>query len=190
MPVGGNFVIFQLHRIVSISRRLKRESVLAGAPILAVILAGTLLVGSSALKPPAYTSGLLQSSPIALTDDGQYLVNVNPDTDSISVFNANAYNLHKISEIGVGREPVSVAADRNNCRVFVANAADGTVSVVDIQSRKAVTTINVGAEPPADIESPTDLLHVRFGSICQNHNFSSERHLLNPLPAGHSIPTS
>jgi YVTN family beta-propeller protein len=125
------------------------------AAIVAVILAGALFVSSSAMRPAAYgVTGPLQSSPIALTDDGRYVINANPDTNSISVFNAQSHDLQRVAEIPVGHEPVSVAPDRNNRRVFVANSADGTVSVVDIQTRKVTTTFNVGAEPSAVALSP------------------------------------
>ena len=62
--------------------------------------------------------------------------------------------MHKHAEIGVGREPTSIAAHPDNNTAYVANAGDGTVSVLNIPSGKVRGTIRVGAEPMAVALSP------------------------------------
>jgi YVTN family beta-propeller protein len=134
--------------------RLKRTTVLTWAPVLAVLLAAALVVGSAPHFPHFGPGMPLQSSPVALADNGRSLINVNPDANSISLFNAQTPEPTRIAEIGVGGNPVSVAADPRGGRVYVANSLDGTVSIVDIPSRRLANTIPVGVEPMAVATSP------------------------------------
>jgi YVTN family beta-propeller protein len=97
--------------------------------------------------------GPVQSSPIALSCSNQILVNVNSDSDSISVFDATTTVSHRLGEVPVGREPVSVTLCDSRT-AYVANARDGTISVVDLFARSVVDTIAVGAEPMAVALSP------------------------------------
>ena len=68
-------------------------------------------------------------------------MNVNPDANSISVFDVSRTPPEKIREIPVGRDPQSLAVHPNGDRVYVANAYDGTVSVVDLERRRVTHTI-------------------------------------------------
>ncbi len=97
--------------------------------------------------------GSARSSPIALSCDGVILVNVNPDNNSISVFDTSYPTLFFVTEVPVGRDPRSVAIA--DARAFVANSQDGTVSVVDLISFTKLHTIPVGAEPMALALSPS-----------------------------------
>src|SRR5262249_37331657 len=74
--------------------------------------------------PPGGFQGPTQSSPIAIAHNGQFVVNVNPDANTITVLRPTPHKLIKIKEIKVGREPSSVAAHSDNNRVYVANALD------------------------------------------------------------------
>jgi YVTN family beta-propeller protein len=49
--------------------------------------------------------------------------------------------------VKVGAEPVSIAADSNNGRAYVANAGDGTVSVIDGKTDAVLATVAIGANP-------------------------------------------
>ncbi|MBI1826738.1 MAG: hypothetical protein HYR83_10195 [Planctomycetes bacterium] len=93
------------------------------------------------------TRGPLQSSPIAVSCDGSLLINVNPENNSISVFDATQSMPVKLGEISVGRDPRSVAVLGRTA--YIANSFDGTMSVVDLNSFAVVNTINVGVEPLA-----------------------------------------
>lgn len=102
------------------------------------------------------STGPSQSSPIALTEDARLLVNVNPEANSISVFNFTAAgNLRgKPKEITVGRDPNSVALHPDGTKAYVANSLDGTVSVVDLTTFKVISQFPVGTEPMAVALSP------------------------------------
>ena len=88
-----------------------------------------------------------QSSPIAITSNDRYVWSVNPDNDSVSVFNVLKDRNKKVAEIKVGREPWCVAITPDDRKVYVTNMASGTVSVIDAYAWKVVDTIRVGAEP-------------------------------------------
>jgi YVTN family beta-propeller protein len=49
--------------------------------------------------------------------------------------------------IKVGTEPAGLAADPTAGTVYLANAGDGTVSVIDVATNKVTATIAVGTEP-------------------------------------------
>jgi len=102
----------------------------------------------------ATAQGPRQSSPIVLSDNGAFLVNVNADANTITVFDATGAVPVKISEIPVGSEPSSVAIRPDNVTAYVANAGQGTVSVVNLPSQTVTSTISVGAEPVAVALSP------------------------------------
>jgi YVTN family beta-propeller protein len=70
------------------------------------------------------------SSPITLSADGRVLWVVNPGGDNVVVISTSSNRV--IRRIGVVEEPQSVAVDPNNRYAFVANAADGRVTVIRI----------------------------------------------------------
>jgi YVTN family beta-propeller protein len=97
--------------------------------------------------------GPTHSSPIALAANDAFLVNVNPEADTISVFSVLPEPT-KLAEVTVGGDPSSVAIHPDSVTAYVANARDGTVSVVDLQSRTTEASIDVGAEPSGVAISP------------------------------------
>ena len=119
-------------------------------PSFAVVVASVLVI----LAAPAALAGPHQSSPIAISPDQTFLVTVNPEVDTITVLKKlDKAKPSRAAEIHVGHDPVSVAISADN-RAFVANAFDGTVSVVDIVNKEIVNTYAVGAEPSAVVLSP------------------------------------
>ncbi len=110
--------------------------------------------GSALAKPLVTAQGPSQSSSIALSTDNQLLFNVNPEANSVSVFNASVTPPTKLAEVAVGRDPLSVANQPNFAKAYVANAADGTVSVINFGNFAVLSTFNVGAEPQALAVSP------------------------------------
>src|SRR5262245_8184584 len=159
-------MLHQRYRLLAIrTRDLARASCLLLAILLALFGAGS----TNSLKisrllfparsvfgavPPGGLQGPTQSSPIAIARNGQFVVNVNPDANTITVLRPTPHKLIKIKEIKVGREPSSVAAHSDNNRVYVANALDGTVSKVNIPGQNVQKTIPVGVEPAALALSP------------------------------------
>ena len=72
--------------------------------------------------------------------------NVNPDNDSVSVFDVVTHN--KVAEIVVGDKPRSLAIAPSG-QVWVANKDSATISIIDQVSFNVVTTINLtpGSQP-------------------------------------------
>ena len=96
-----------------------------------------------------------QSTPIALAPFNNTLVCVNPDSDTVSLFNTATASPTKLAEIAVGAEPNSVAIHPDGTVAYVANSVSGTVSVVNLTTQLTTNTIPVGAEPRALVLSPS-----------------------------------
>ncbi|HEV3255963.1 MAG TPA: beta-propeller fold lactonase family protein, partial [Gemmataceae bacterium] len=126
-----------------------------GVALRALAVLGCLVALSGAESARAQTSqGPSQSSPIAVSRDNLFLVNTNPDANSVSIFLLNQPSPAKVAEVAVGTEPASVAIHPNSRSAYVANAFTGSVSVVDLLRVRVVNTIRVGAEPRALALSP------------------------------------
>src|SRR2546426_1475793 len=119
-----------------------------------LVLACTVLLPVTAPAGPAPSGVARQSSAIALTSDDGLLVSVNPDDDSITVFDVSSDTPAKLDEIKVGKEPNSVAIHPDDTRAYVANTVSGTVSIVDLDKLKVIDKFRVGTEPMALALSP------------------------------------
>jgi YVTN family beta-propeller protein len=118
----------------------------------ALVLAAMIVAGLSGPQAPvsAQNTGNLtvsQSGPIALTHDDRFLWVVNPDNDTVSVFDVAGDANRKVTEIPVGREPAAIAITPDDRVVYVTNQVDGTLSVIDGTAHVARETITVGTEP-------------------------------------------
>jgi len=69
----------------------------------------------------------------------------NPSTNSVFVLGKDEV----IAELPVGFHPVALDVDPERARLYVANKADGTASVVDLDSGQVVATVAVGERPEA-----------------------------------------
>lgn len=104
-------------------------------------------------EPPKKEAAPTHSSPIALTSDDRFIWSVNPDRDSVSVFDVSNEAYPRVAEIKVGKEPWCVAIQEARNRghdeviAYVTNMASGTVSVIDGQRYEVIQTIPVGSEP-------------------------------------------
>src|SRR5438445_6504891 len=92
------------------------------------------------------------SSPIAINPNDHLIWVVNPSDDSVSVIRPD--NNTRLAKITVGDEPQSVALTPDNAYAYVANAAAGTVSIIQISdpawgtfSASVIGTLTTGAEP-------------------------------------------
>ena len=99
------------------------------------------------------------SSPIAISQNDKLIFAVNPGDDSVSVFRPD--NNTRITTIAVGDEPQSVALTPDGQYAYVANAAAGTVTIIQISdpawgtfSAAVVGTLVTGAEPWNIVCSP------------------------------------
>jgi YVTN family beta-propeller protein len=93
-----------------------------------------------------------RSTSVAVTADGREVWAVNPDSDSVSVFDVAGDANLKVAEIAVGDQPESVAFDGRG-RAFVTNFFDGSLSVLDVASRAVLTTIPTGGAGPYGVAS-------------------------------------
>jgi YVTN family beta-propeller protein len=100
--------------------------------ICAVALALMLMAPASA--PAAKFSAPTYSSPITMSADGRLIWVVNPGGDQVVVIGANSNRV--LRRINVGDEPEGVAVDPNNRYAYVANTAEGTVSVIRIRNAR------------------------------------------------------
>ncbi|HEX6810304.1 MAG TPA: hypothetical protein VF384_01660 [Planctomycetota bacterium] len=99
---------------------------------------------------PAPVLGPRGSSTIVRTADDRKLLVVNPDADTLSIFELVQQQPVKDCEIAVGADPRSVAVTASGTKAYVANAASGTVSVITLgNDSRVVDTIAVGTEPRA-----------------------------------------
>lgn len=99
----------------------------------------------------ATASGFPYSTPITLNNEGTQLWVTNPDPDNNSVTVVNVANDAPavLAEIPVGHGPSSVALNGDGSRAYVANTLDGTISVINTQTRQVLGAIRVGVEPRA-----------------------------------------
>lgn len=99
----------------------------------------------------AANSGFSYSTPITLNPEGTQVWVTNPDRDnnSVTVVDVAGDTGTVLNEIPVGVEPSSIALNADGSRAFVANAGDGTVSVINTRKQKVIDTIRVGVEPRA-----------------------------------------
>jgi YVTN family beta-propeller protein len=117
---------------------------------------GKLSLGAVNAQGAAVLERASKSGTIAITNDDQTVVMVNPETDSISVFDAEP--LSKRSTVKTGNEPSSVVIHPDGKTAFVANRADATVVKVTSltgASPRVSEPLEVGSEPTGLALSPT-----------------------------------
>jgi YVTN family beta-propeller protein len=90
--------------------------------------------------------GPLSSGPVQITADDKTVWVVNPDTDTVTAVDAQAHQ--RGAEYRVGHEPRNLAVSPDGTYVFVANAGEDTLSVIDVKNGKVLADkITVGTEP-------------------------------------------
>jgi YVTN family beta-propeller protein len=99
------------------------------------------------------------SSPIAISRNDRLIWVVNPADDSVSVIRPD--NNTRLAKIPVGDEPEGIALTPDGRYAYVANAAGGSVTVIQIDdpawgtfTASAITNITTGAEPWNVVCSP------------------------------------
>jgi YVTN family beta-propeller protein len=116
-----------------------------GAVALALVLASIQVNPASAASYTLFESG--QVRPLALSPDGTHLFAVNSPDNRLEIFSVDSGGLTKTGEVGVGMEPVAVAA-RTNTEVWVVNHLSDSISIVDVSGTpQVVRTLLVGDEP-------------------------------------------
>jgi len=105
-------------------------------------------VGQAAPAGPGGRS----SSAVAMTADGDLLLVVNPDSNTLTLVDAAAGA--PLIELPVGTDPRNVTVDDLGGRAYVANRGSATVTVVDLAAREVVGHVVVGQRPYGVVVSP------------------------------------
>lgn len=106
----------------------------------------------SVARSPA-TSPQHASSAICLTPDGEFLLAVNPDSNSVTLISTDLRL--PVAEIPVGSNPHSVTVSPAGDRAFIANYGSDTLSVIDLATFSVSQTIQVGDRPAGVVISPS-----------------------------------
>lgn len=106
-------------------------------------------------EPPPILARPSKSGTVAITGNDRFVVMVNPETDSISVFDTTTDT--RVAIVKTGKEPSSVVVGPDDDTAFVANRADGTVvKVTGLTASPTVSApVDVGSEPTGVALSPT-----------------------------------
>lgn len=133
---------------------LRRYGILlVGCLVVALPVADSLIKSSPATAQAATRfAGATKSGPIALSADDTLLAVVNPDANSVSLFDVGQDRNLPLGEVAVGGEPNGVAVSPDGKFIYVANTLDGTVSVLGVDLTQqpvaaVIDTLNVGTEP-------------------------------------------
>jgi YVTN family beta-propeller protein len=106
--------------------------------------------------PHAVLRRVSRSTSIAVTQQDTRVIMVNPQADSVSVFDTASETL--VAEIPTGREPGSVVTHPDDTRAFVANTGDATIvriEGIDTDSPTLTARLEVGSEPTGLALSPS-----------------------------------
>lgn len=114
------------------------------------------------------------SSILALSPDDKWLWIVNPDSDSVSVFETDGSPPVKVAEISVEGNPRTVAFNRTDNRAYVTSQARNELWVFDAISRQRLRKLGVGHQPYGVVVSPVD------GRILVSNQGAGTIHLLSP----------
>ncbi len=134
--------------------------------VLAFVLLGWAWMRAEAQRAPAETptnaSPKYSSCAIAITSDGNTLLVVNPDSNSLTF--VDTASQAAIIELPVGIDPRSVAVSADGDTAFVANQGSDDLSVIDLPSRAVVATLGVGDRPVGVAVSPGG----RFAAVAES----------------------
>lgn len=100
------------------------------------------------------SAGLIKraSSAVAVTSDGQLLLAVNPDSNTVSIVELNGP--FSVTELTVGADPRTVTVNDAGTRAYTANRGGNNISVIDLGTRQLLANIPVGARPYGILVSP------------------------------------
>ncbi len=135
-----------------------------------------------------------KSSAIAITGTNDLVVQVNPENDSITTFNATTGD--KLKEVPVGNEPVAVVIHPDDETAFVLNRAEHSLmKITNLSSNPSVaeTFAGLGSEPTGLALSPTGKLLVvtEFGesrvTLIDTESMNDIDSVVVPNPRGVAI---
>jgi len=88
---------------------------------------------------------------VVANGDGSRAYVSNQSSNSVSVLAGGGCNKRVVATVAVGNSPRHIALSLDNRFLYVSNALDNTVSVIDTRSLEVVETIDVAAGDPAPI---------------------------------------
>ena len=104
-------------------------------------------------------AGPTSSQPLALSASGDILAVVNPDNNSVSIFDLRADKNRRLATVPVQTEPNGVAVLPNGLKAYVANTVSGTITVINMNIANGVISkptkhVVVGTEPYSLVLTP------------------------------------
>lgn len=138
--------------------------------ILAVAMCASAGLAVSAQDSSDQGSGLINSHAIAFSPATRKVYVVDKSRATVDAIDTVSQS---VQPVPVGAAPVSIAVDSASGRAYVANAGDGTVSIIDGTSNTVVATVSVGARPYSIAANP------RTGMVYVSHTFSDKTTVLN-----------
>ena len=113
---------------------------------------------SPSLEPE--TSNIKRSSSaIAITSDGNTLLVVNPDSNSLTFVDTSSMSI--LEELQVGVDPRCVSIDNHGNIAYISNRGSDSVSIIDLEKRKVISEVEVGNKPYGVVVSPEgDILYI------------------------------
>ena len=184
-------------------KEIVRKLLFALIPSLVWALAACGIQDTSPGTPPApppgplptieLLSGPVSSSAVAVSPNGALVAAVNPDSDSITLVDAQGLRL--IKEISVGDEPRTLAFTPDSRLVLVANRGSANVSVVAVEDFTTVADIPVGPMPYGVVTDGQRAFVAEFalgniGIIDLSRQTLVERVEVAPFPAGLALETN
>ena len=97
------------------------------------------------------------SSSVTISNDGDLLLTVNQDSNTISIIDTETRAL--LAEVAVGATPHSVVISPDKSKAYVTNKSSDNLSVVDLDIKKTVQVLPLGRQPTGIVLSP-DAAHL------------------------------
>jgi YVTN family beta-propeller protein len=131
------------------------------------IVAQPLLSRAQLIQP---SSGLINPRAIVFSPATRKVYAVDTGHGAVQIYSEGSKQAHRVQ---VGAAPVSIAVNLTNGRVYIANAGDGSVTVLDGDSDAAVARIPIGSHPYSiAVNSAT-------GKVYVTHTFGDQLSILD-----------
>lgn len=174
MRAGYAYLVIKVKYLMDSSLPARPPQKFPGTALLCCLLASSSVLlthrAGAQTQLAAPSSGLINPRAIVFSPSGQKVYAIDTGHHAVDIYTAAADHPHRVA---VGSEPVSVAVNTATGRAYVANAGDGTVSVLDPGSDAVVATIAVGAHPYSIAADPAT------GDIFVTHTFGNQISLVD-----------
>jgi YVTN family beta-propeller protein len=139
----------------------------------ALLLSVDLAAAQSTVPDP--TSGLINPQAIVFNPANRKVYAVDRSHATVTLIDTVSQTVRSVA---VGSAPVSITVDSIHSQAYVANAGDGTVSILDGTSDKLLATVAVGAHPNSIAANP------RAGLVYVSHTFNNHTTVLDAATRG------